>query len=1288
MSENDLSQFIGQYRIQKTLRNRLIPVGRTQEFIEQRGLISEDEQRAKDYKFLKEMIDIFHEDFINTTLGDPSNYVNWDSLAEAIDANKQGNPENKVELSKKVEDLQDKKRKEIGAFFSNRKEFGLLFNAKLIKEVLPLFFQNSPEVLEVLKGFEGFTTYFTGFFENRKNVYTDEAHSTSITYRIVNTNFSIYLENINTLKQIKKQYPKALANALQQIAEELQIEKIEEFFTVAGFNKVMIQKGIDRYNEIIGGQSLENRKKIQGINECVNLAQQSEGENRHKLKLRPLYKQILSDRKTNSFVYDKFEFDEDVYRAILRVSDELITPSENLGLVSPLKKAIDLLNHISNYDGKRIFLHTQQIPKLSSLVFGQWSIINDALETCVDQRLGPTVGLNKRQAESWRKKKYFSLSEIQSVLELSEKAFNLNPIGELVIGIDEYVDATCAKISQLAQNSTSHIKMLLEDEASIELIKNYLDRLQDCLRLLRLFNVTPDENRDTEFYADFDEVLSIMDLIIPLYNQVRNYITQKPYSEIKFKMNFENATLCNGWDLNKESDNTATLLKKENSFYLAIMDVNHRKVFVDAPEVTTSNTYLKMVYKLLPGPNKMLPKVFFAKSNLELYQPSDEIMRIYKQGTFKKGDSFSLVDCHKLIDYYKECIEIHPDWSQFHFEFSPTPSYSDISGFFSEVQQQGYKLSFISVDASYIDQMVNEGNLYLFQVFNKDFSAYSTGRKNLHTLYFENIFTKENLKDVVIKLDGEAELFYRPKSIEKPVVHKAGKKLINRTYETIDSVTQEKQTKRIPENVYLEISEYINGEIEETSLGQDAKDFLAQRLVKFKDAKHDIVKDRRYTQEQYFFHVPITINFKASNSSGFNSKVLDYIDGNRDIKIIGIDRGERHLLYYTLMDQNGRIVEQNSLNYLDGIDYREKLHQKEIERDSARKNWKSINKIADLKQGYLSAVVNKLAKMMIDNNAILVMEDLNFGFKRGRFKVEKQVYQRFEKQLIDKLNYFALKPGGKDGAEGVAVNQIGGVLRGYQLAAPFTSFEKLGKQSGFIFYVPAWNTSQIDPTTGFCDLFNWNKESADIKCFFSKMNSISYNAEQNYFEFSFDYSNYHLRCLPTKTKWVVCSHGNSRIITVPSTSNSGHNYTVAEIDVTKELITLLEKASIDYQSGNDLRNAIEENTNKKFEERLFKLFRILMRIRYSTPSNNPDPKDLIISPVMNEEGEFFVSNKEAIRLPENADANGAYNISLKGLQLIKEQIKINERNGLRGIDYPNKPNEEWLRFIQNREWEK
>ena len=37
-----------------------------------------------------------------------------------------------------------------------------------------------------------------------------------------------------------------------------------------------------------------------------------------------------------------------------------------------------------------------------------------------------------------------------------------------------------------------------------------------------------------------------------------------------------------------------------------------------------------------------------------------------------------------------------------------------------------------------------------------------------------------------------------------------------------------------------------------------------------------------------------------------------------------------------------------------------------------------------MKQWYLSHVVNKIVDLAIQNNAIIVLEDLNSGFKNGR----------------------------------------------------------------------------------------------------------------------------------------------------------------------------------------------------------------------------------------------------------------------------------------------------------------
>ncbi len=78
----------------------------------------------------------------------------------------------------------------------------------------------------------------------------------------------------------------------------------------------------------------------------------------------------------------------------------------------------------------------------------------------------------------------------------------------------------------------------------------------------------------------------------------------------------------------------------------------------------------------------MLPKVFFSEKCKKLLSPSDEILKIRKNGTFKKGDKFSLDDCHKLIDFYKESFKKYPNWLIYNFKFKNTNEYNDISEFF------------------------------------------------------------------------------------------------------------------------------------------------------------------------------------------------------------------------------------------------------------------------------------------------------------------------------------------------------------------------------------------------------------------------------------------------------------------------------------------------------------------------------------------------------------------------------------------------------------------------------
>ena len=72
--------------------------------------------------------------------------------------------------------------------------------------------------------------------------------------------------------------------------------------------------------------------------------------------------------------------------------------------------------------------------------------------------------------------------------------------------------------------------------------------------------------------------------------------------------------------------------------------------------------------------------------------------------------------------------------------------------------------------------------------------------------------------------------------------------------------------------------------------------------------------------------------------------------------------------------------------------------------------------------------------------------------------------------------------------------------------------------------------------------------------------------------------------------------------------------------------------------------------------------------------------DYLVSPVADEEGNFYDSRYCNTALPKNADANGAYNIARKGLMLVKQ---IKAATDLANFKY-DISNKVWLNFAQQK----
>ena len=1239
----NLTEFTGLYPVSKTLRFELKPQGRTLEYIEKNGLLEQDEHRASSYILVKKIIDDYHKAFIANALRDfklysLEDYYLYYNIQKRDD-----------EQKKKFEDIQSKLRKQIADRFTKEESFKNLFAKELIKENLIEFVQ-TVEDRELIKEFESFTTYFTGFHENRKNMYSAEEKSTAIAYRLIHQNLPKFIDNMRVFEKIanspvKDKFQTILSD--NQLGHVIQVMAVEDMFRLDYFNETLTQIGIDKYNSLIGGFSPnEGKEKIQGLNEYINLYNQTAKKEERIPKLKPLFKQILSDRSTASFIPDEFENDSEVLESIelfyQEVNEQVI--NKNVEGEHSLK---ELLKSLPEYELTKIYLRNDlSITDISQKIFGDWGVFQKAMNTWFELNYNGKAKFGTEKYEEEQRKYFanldsFSIGFINECLLQLDTPYHKNiadyfalrgktdtETQDLFAVLEDKYNA----VTDLLNNPYPQDQDLAQDQKQVDKLKELLDAVKAIQWFIKpLLGKGNEADKDERFYGEFTSLWITLDQITPLYNKVRNYMTRKPYSTDKIKLNFENSTLLDGWDVNKEADNTSIILRKDGLYYLGIMNKKHNKIFKKEFTSTTETCFEKMEYKLLPGANKMLPKVFFSNSRMDEFKPSDKLLENYRNETHKKGDKFNLDHCHELIDFFKVSIDKHEDWKNFGFQFSETSHYEDLSGFYREVELQGYKITFKSIPENYINQLVEDGKLYLFQLYNKDFSPNSKGTPNLHTLYWKMLFDDDNLKDVVYKLNGQAEVFFRKSSIK-------------------------------PENIVLhKANEAVNNKNEQNTKKQSRFEY-------------DIIKDKRYTVDKFQFHVPITMNFKARGLNNINTEVNQWLQKSDNVHIIGIDRGERHLLYLTLIDSKGNIKQQFSLNEIvneyEGktykTDYHKLLDTREGNRDEARKNWKTIETIKELKEGYLSQVIHKISDLMVEYNAIVVLEDLNMGFMRGRQKVEKQVYQKFEKMLIDKLNYLVDKK--QNPAE------MGGTLHAYQFTNKFESFQKMGKQSGMLFYVPAWNTSKMDPVTGFVNLFDTRYENMEkARHFFGKFDTIHYNPKKEYFEFDFDYNKFTAKAEGTRTRWTLCTN-DTRIETFrnPAKNSQWDN---REIILSDEFINLFKLYNIDYQNS-DLKVQICKQTEKAFFERLLHLLKLTLQMRNSMTGTEVD---YLISPVTNSRGEFYDSRTASDILPKNADANGAYNIARKGMWVIEQ---IRQATDFRKLKLAIS-NKEWLSFVQH-----
>jgi len=1289
------------YELQKTLRFELIPVGRTKELLEKNHVFEKDEKIAENYKDVKKYFDRLHKEFIKDAFSHtnlPENLLEGyeqkyfshklnPSRASRIDLEKIAKRFKTILLESfntEADQWKNRYLKNIEQTLKNKNEKQqkkeLEKKLKKIKEGtkgIELFFK--VEVFDFLKykypeaqingksifdPFNKFGCYFKKFHETRINFYKDDGTSTAIPTRIINDNLSIFLEN---KKIFESKYSKKHKSVFAK--NELRI------FVLFYFNNCFSQKQIDGYNNTIAL-----------INSNVNQLRQNNPEVSKKDLpfFKRLFKQILSQPSKQEIEQDSFiEIfqDEDVFPTMQKFINEnkICIPKAK----SIFKKFISSQKVKSDeYNISQIYVAKRFINTISNKWFSNWNTIRNLLIPKDKKNIPDFISVTSLKA---------ALQKTQNIVEVND-LFRKEYRDILEEGSDFYQiflkiwEKEFEKATDIYLNETKEIeKMITEDKKYLpnkkgrlksgkkgsiqkEKFLDYTQSVFDIYLMMKYFSLEKgkervwnpealDEDAIGGFYEKFKEYYENINTW-KYFNVFRNYLTKKPYNSEKIKLNFECSSLLSGWSKNYDSYG-ALIFEKNEKYYLGI--INGTKFTKDEIEqlyldIRNNNISLRLVYNYQKPDFKNFPKLFirssgsnFAPAVKKYNLPIDSVLNIYDKGLYKTSNKSSQnyhESLKKIIDYFKLGINQHESYKGFSFKWQETSEYDNISDFYKDVTRSCYKVTWENINFSKLYELIESGRLYLFQIYNKDFEldeniapkGYNfkdkNGRRNLHSIYWKALFSNTNFKKTILKLNGGAELFYR------------------------------KLTKNLTKDPIITVKNQI-------------------KIIK---KNNNIFHKKRFTQNKIYFHCPVSINF-TENDWKINTKICNTIRNNSKVKIIGIDRGEKNLAYYSVIDHQGNILETDSFNEVqeredrEPTDYQKKLDQIQKERDWQRKSWQEISSIKEMKKGYISQVVHQICKLIRKYEAIVVFEDLNIGFKRGRFAIEKQIYQNLELALAKKLNYMVFKDAKEE--------ETGHFLQAYQLTPPVINFQDIGKQCGIIFYVPASYTSAICPACGFRKNISTFVEKIEKNIDLINKFNIVYDPDKDRFCFRYKRSDFIKSEKEKEDDSKVKLYSNTKLPDdftfysnverfkyIRDQNNRGGK--VEPKYPNDSLKKLFHENGINFQNFSNISQLIKTRNfeNENFYKPFIYIISLILQLRNTTieinqNENNEKYRDFISCPHC-----YFHSENNLITLTKrykgkkpfefNGDANGAYNIARKGILILQ---KINKAKRLEEIEY-------------------
>ncbi len=603
-SNKTFEEFANLYELSKTLKFELKPTPETQIMLEENNVFQKDETIQKKYKETKKYFDKLHREFASEALQNAklSGLENYNKiLCDVKKITRETPAQEKKSLKVGLEKEEQRLRREIVGLFNatakkwtTEKYAGLknkdmkfldeeaVFEKVLLerygkdsegnyaKETLISFERVDKKTGEIIiekksifEDWKGFAGYFTKFFETRKNFYKDDGTASAIATRIVDQNLRRFVENIEIIRFIQKNYPEfAFKNIVQKYKFSLDEICNLDFYAA----HCLLQSEIDEYNKNFIGE----------MKYAINLYRQANLGGKIPYP-KTLDKQILSEKE--KFI-DEIENNVRLKEVL---NDFLKTGEKKINILKKLFQEFSA--HQENFDLGKVYFSKKGFEQISRMWTNETNLWEENLAESFRKN---GKKLTKQKDAGYSFPDFISLATIKDSLEEVSKKSDQEFWKEKY---SEKIDQTRSIWQQFLQIFNLEWKDLLKKEIQTEkggkatgydfvfeelqrllserefekndemkgIVKEFADSFLSAYQFSKYFAVEKSKKWDDSI--DLDDVFyhhpefgfldqfyqDSFEAIITPYNLLRNYLTKKPWENVqKWKLNFAAPSLAKG----------------------------------------------------------------------------------------------------------------------------------------------------------------------------------------------------------------------------------------------------------------------------------------------------------------------------------------------------------------------------------------------------------------------------------------------------------------------------------------------------------------------------------------------------------------------------------------------------------------------------------------------------------------------------------------------------------------------------------------------------------------------